>query len=419
MRTRRSRASYHYRSEFGVTPVRKKTKAPRFVGWIAVFVLLATSGLAVTKIMQPIAPIEATAMVLQQSTNTGTSLHWPLESQSAIGDIQRGVLDEKPGAKPLPTASTAKLITALVVLEQKPLGLKEKGPQIVMSDEDMQRYKVYYDNDGSTAVIEKGQALTQYELLQGTLIMSSNNYADSLAVWAFGSLEKYREAAQQYVQKIGAEHTTIGSDASGYAPDTVSTAHDLVLVGIEAYKHPVLREIMAQKSVTLPLNQLRNNTNWLIGESGVVGGKTGNSDQAGGVFVGIGQTLVDGQEQVMVAVVQGEKTPYGAIEQTERLLNEAYPLYKTTLVFKRGSTIATYSTPWGETYDAVTQSDLTAMAWNNHPPRTTLHTFSLTVPVTKQAVVGNLQISGKNYPLKLTRDASAPTWLWRLTGKMH
>lgn len=417
MRTRHSRTTYHYRQQSGVDSGSGKNKSWFGVRFLGVMLLLVLA-VGVFKIFQPIDAVDPVLASTEQAALAKESIGWLHDSQNAVGDTVHGVLDEKPGAEPRPTASAAKLITALVVLKQKPLQVGEQGPLIAMSEDDMDRYRTYYENEGSTAVIERGQTLSQYELLQGTIIVSSNNYADSLAVWVFGSLENYRRAAQQYVQSIGATKTTIGSDASGYAPDTVSTPHDLVLIGAEAYKHPVLREIMAQKSVTLPLNPLRNNTNWLIGESGIVGGKTGNSDEAGGVYVGIGNIRLANETRTVVVAVQGEKTPYSAIEQSERLLNETYERYKEVTVFQRGDMVATYHTPWGETYQAVAQDDIRMLAWNGRMLSVDVQVDPLSVPKSTKEPVGYIRVGDKSFGLRLTQDATSPTWLWRVFGRI-
>jgi D-alanyl-D-alanine carboxypeptidase (penicillin-binding protein 5/6) len=120
--------------------------------------------------------------------------------------------------------------------------------------------------------------------MEAVLLESANNVADSLAVWAFGSLEAYRAYAQKMVQEIGMNHTTIGTDASGYHPTTTSTASDLALLAREVLKEPMLRQIVDTSSTSLPGAGRIQNTNRFLG-SEVVGMKTGYTPEAGGVFV--------------------------------------------------------------------------------------------------------------------------------------
>jgi len=56
------------------------------------------------------------------------SLQWPTSGQAAIGAKGYGLLANNGAQTPVPTASIAKLITALAVLKVKPLAASEQGP---------------------------------------------------------------------------------------------------------------------------------------------------------------------------------------------------------------------------------------------------------------------------------------------------
>jgi len=119
--------------------------------------------------------------------------------------------------------------------------------------------------------------------------------------------------------------TTVGSDASGLSPDTLSTAHDLVLLGEAAMQNPVLAEIVSKSSVDdFPLIGTIENTNTLLGQDGIVGVKTGNSDEAGGVFVFAAKYNDDsGKEQIIVGAVQGLPDLEKALQAAKTLLKSA------------------------------------------------------------------------------------------------
>ena len=130
-------------------------------------------------------------------------INWPARSQASFGTLKDGVLLSSPNQTARPTASTAKLITALTILQKKPLRHGESGPILAMTGEDTALLDYYLSIGGSYATTKVGETLTQYQMLQGILITSANNFADRLAIWAFGSLEDYRQAAQDYVNSIG------------------------------------------------------------------------------------------------------------------------------------------------------------------------------------------------------------------------
>lgn len=150
-----------------------------------------------------------------------------------------------------------------------------------------------------------GEQLSEYQMLEAMMLPSADNMADSLAIWAYGSLPAYQAAANQYLANHNINDTHVGVDASGLDPSTVSTAHDLVLLGEAAMQNAVLAEIVAKPSVNgFPLMGTISNTNTLLGQNGIVGAKTGNTDQAGGVFVfAANYNDANGQELSVVGAV--------------------------------------------------------------------------------------------------------------------
>ncbi|WFR73114.1 D-alanyl-D-alanine carboxypeptidase [Prescottella defluvii] len=222
---------------------------------------------------------------------------------------------------PRPTASTAKLITALTVLERMPLARGEDGPMLTMTGADADLYSSYAAKGGSAVAVWAGQELSEYEMLVGMLLPSANNLADTLAVWAFGSLAEYRTAANEFVRSLGMSSTTVGTDASGFSPTTTSTARDLTLLAAAAVRNPVIAEIVAREEAVLSGVGVVRNTNWLLGRRGVVGLKTGTTDEAGGVFLFAANVGVPGS--LVVGAVQGEgRSADDAIDRASRLLDE-------------------------------------------------------------------------------------------------
>ncbi len=326
------RGSHPYHSYRSRVMIPQKSPRSRHIVRAILAVFLFGAGVVIfIGYMKYSADIPSTSPTLifksqRSQDTTHDAVEWG-QSQQAFGTVDDGVVAEKPSQVPMPTASTAKLITALTVLNKKPLKLGEQGPRVTMTQQDVESFNYYYAIGGSTAAVQTGVQLSEYQLLQGVLLPSANNLADTLAIWAFGSLKEYQKAAQEYVESIGAADTTVGVDASGFSPTTRSTASDLTRIGIEAAKHPVIKEIVGQKSVTLPVAGEKQNTNWLLGEDGVFGGKTGNTDEAKGVFVFMSKQMIEGKEFVMVGAVQGEPTVRDAILQSEKVITNNSPQF--------------------------------------------------------------------------------------------
>jgi len=110
-------------------------------------------------------------------------LPWPVRGSAAIGVQGLGFIASSGNEQAIPAASVAKVMTALLILEDKPLKLNDTGPTITLSDVDVQ----YYNNDvvdkESVAAVQSGEQITELQVLEGMLIPSANNLAESAARW--------------------------------------------------------------------------------------------------------------------------------------------------------------------------------------------------------------------------------------------
>jgi len=156
---------------------------------------------------------------------------WPAIGQAAIGSTAEGVVaTSSTKTIPAPTASIAKVITVLAVVQK--LELKNAREQLLtLGPRDVAIYNNYKANDGSTVQVADGEQINLYDAFETMLLPSANNMADSVALWAFGSQDNYAAYANAMVRSWGLTHTTIGSDASGFSPSTLSTPSDLVVIG--------------------------------------------------------------------------------------------------------------------------------------------------------------------------------------------
>ena len=246
------------------------------------------------------------------------NLPWPSYGQSAYGEKQDNkVYQSAQDLKPVPIASVAKIITALAVLEKKPLKPGEQGPSILITEADIAFYNEHLANQGTVVPVNVGEEITQYQALQAMLQPSANNIADTLAVWAFGSKEEYIAYANNMLQKLNLQNTKV-ADPSGYSPNTVSTAPELVKLGFIYLENPVLIEIAKQPSSTIPIAGEIKNYNASLNESEIVGIKIGFTDEAGRTFIA---TDLSNSNNPKVAVVLGAESLPQVMQDTINILN--------------------------------------------------------------------------------------------------
>lgn len=345
------------------------------------------------------------------------SLSWPAYGSAAVGALGYGLLASNGPQQPLPTASVAKVMTALAVLQKKPLKLGESGPQIILSPQDVAYYQSYLTAGGSVVAVNDGETLSEYQALQALLLPSANNLAETIANWAFGSVQAYTAFANTYAKQLGMTNSDF-SDASGFASTTTSTADDLVLLGEAAISNPVIGQIVAQSSATLPVAGLVQNVNSLLGQNGINGIKTGNTTQAGGVYLASGLYKRGGHLVTIVSAVMAAPTLKQAMRDTVPLLVSAQNDFTNTILVKGGEIVGYYNTPWQTSDNAIVASPVQVFGWQGAANRLTASFKILRAPLKTGQDVGLLNLikpngSKQQISLRLQSALPGPTWQWR------
>jgi D-alanyl-D-alanine carboxypeptidase (penicillin-binding protein 5/6) len=381
---------------------------------VAVVILLIVA--EAINFSRPLPAVTAQTLPLSYAP-AATSLSWPAAGQAAIGTRIDGVLETHGDQKPVSIASIAKVIAALAVLKEKPLAAGEQGPTITLGQQDVDLLNYYYSNDGSIARVVAGERISEYQALQAMMLPSANNMADSLTRWAFGSDQAYAAYANQMVQTMGLENTSV-TGASGFADDTLSTASDLVRLGQAVLNNPVLSDIVSQSTAVIPAAGTIHNVNWLLGEDGVVGIKTGNTDKAGGCFLFAAKRQMQGQTVDIIGAVLGDTTLNKAISDSRQLIQSSNNNFRLVRI-NAGQIVGRYSTAWGVRVDAVIRRDINLVAWNSLPVRikTTLKDAAAGAGAGTETGQTLASAGGQavGSPIVLKSSIDPPAFSWRLT----
>ncbi len=340
----------------------------------------------------------------------------PIYGQVAAGAVGYGQLAKAGENKPQPMASIAKVVTALTVLDKKPLAKNSQGPTLTLDATDVELYNDYYSNGGSVVKVVDGEQITQYQALQALLLPSSNNMADSLARWSFGSVEEFIKAANGYLVENGLKQTTM-ADASGFSDDTVSTAEDLVALGELAVKNPVVAEIAAQSSAVIPVAGEISNVNVLLGSDGIDGIKTGNTDEAGGCFLTtVLHKDASGAKVRLIVAVMGAGTLEQAMQDARDVLAGVVQDF-ATVTLKAGTEVGYYDVPWAGRVTAVTKSDITLLRWRGTIARASINLQQIPANTKAGSVVGTARLTaGPNsaqQPVVLKNAVQSASNRWR------
>lgn len=253
-----------------------------------------------------------------------TQLAWPAFGQAAIGSLEDGLLASSSANEKLrPTASMAKVITALAIMKKQPFKPGQEGQTYSITRNDIAGLNAYISEGGSVLPMLIGMKLTQYQAMQRMLIASDNNMADILVERVFGSKEAYLSYARNMLKGMGLRRTVV-ADASGFNPATASTPSELVAIGIAALKNKVIAGIVAQRQAQIPVAGAIKNTNQLLGADGVIGIKTGTTGKAGSCLLFAARyTARNGKKGTIVGVIMGDKNHRTLYRDSRDLLASA------------------------------------------------------------------------------------------------
>ncbi len=238
------------------------------------------------------------------------------------------VLDSHAAAMPLPIASTTKLMTAYVALQELPL------TKVV-------RAAPYHPIYGESLLNRRaGQRVSVRDLLYGLILRSGNDAAYDLARAAAGSEDAFVHQMNLRAAALGLSDThyanPIGLDQAG----NYSSAADLATLTAHLLREPAFAKIAASKEARLrsmrpprritTINELLNLEPW------VTGVKTGHTFDAGYVLVGAGRRKgVD-----LISVVIGAPTSEARDEESLELLQSGFDQYRKRVPIRAGQEMA-------------------------------------------------------------------------------
>ncbi len=181
--------------------------------------------------------------------------------------------------KRLPMASTTKIMTAIVAIENTPL----KKVVTVSADA--------CGIEGSSVYLCKNEKLTAEELLYALMLESANDAACALAIEVGGTVENFVSMMNSKAEELGLENTHF-SNPHGLGDDEhYTTAADLATLMCYCMKNEAFACITSTKKLALQgsddsYSRLLVNHNKLLGTfDGITGGKTGYTKQSGRCLV--------------------------------------------------------------------------------------------------------------------------------------
>jgi D-alanyl-D-alanine carboxypeptidase (penicillin-binding protein 5/6) len=288
---------------------RRTRRLPWVLGAVAILLVGAGVAVAVQRIERPLArpSVHPAPAVTLEASGPVPAQPWPPMGQGAVSIPSLGYASQSGAESPVPIASLTKLTTAVVVLRDHPLPAGAPGPSITVTSADVAEYDYELANDESNIPIQVGETLSEQQMLEALLTQSANDVAYILALWDAGTLPAFVQKMNALATSLGATHTHY-VDASGYDPQSVSTASDVLRVAAAGMAIPAFAQVLGLATVTLPLVGTRPNIVTEVDMHAAIGGKSGFTSQAGASMMLAGERTIQGRQVLVLVAVLSQPT---------------------------------------------------------------------------------------------------------------
>lgn len=260
-------------------------------------------------------PSEIESILTSSNTNSKT-LNLNSRSCVVIDRLNKNILYGKNETNQVKMASTTKIMTAIIVLENRSL------------DETVEVSKKAAGTGGSRLGLKTGDKITIRDLMYGLMLCSGNDAAVCLAETIAGSVAEFSNLMNAKAQALGLSHTHFesphGLDSDGH----YTTALELALLSDYALQNPTFLDIVKTKNYTVTINgytKTLSNTNELLGNlNGVYGIKTGFTNGANRCLV----TACKRGNIDIICVVLGADTKNFRTKDSIQLIEYVFKTYE-------------------------------------------------------------------------------------------
>ena len=328
------------------------------------------------------------------------------------------VLYEKNSSKKLYPASTTKVLTAILTVEN--CNLQDK---VTVSYWSIYSVPATY----SMGHITPGQVLTVEQLLNITMIASANDAAYVLAEYIVNldnpdylkdsseeaknefenSIAKFSDMMNDKAKEIGCLDSNFVNPNGIHNDNHYSTAYDLALIGKYAYTNSILKDIASKKTYDLPENAVNNftqykSTNALLRNDSKYyyeyanGFKTGYTDPAGYCIIA---TAKKDNVNLLAVVLKGVHLEDGTATRESdciKLFNYGFENYTSTELIKEGDIVKTINivngTDDSESLDLICTDTLDCLVDTGEVIDITpvINLTNVLAPISKGEVVGTV-----------------------------
>ncbi len=282
-----------------------------------------------------------------QSSKTETTVNEPeiVSDAGFLMEVKSGnVLYSKNSSKKLYPASTTKVMTAILTLENCEL---DEMATVSQNAVDL------VPNGYTNAKLVPGEQMKVEDLLYALMLNSANEAANVLGEHVSGTIEEFAKLMNEKAEEIGCKNTHFVNTNGMHDKNHYTTAEDLAKIAVYCMKNEEFRKIVSTVEYKLPTTELytkddriMKNTNMLIHPESkyymenVIGVKTGYTKEAGNCLISYAVTD-NGEELVCVTLKAGNSsaTTNQRFADSKDVLEYGLDNFSTREIIKEGKQI--------------------------------------------------------------------------------
>ena len=299
------------------------------------------------------------------------------------------VLYEKNPHNKMAMASTTKIMTALVAIEQGDL-----TDSLCITKESV-------GIEGSSIYLKENEEVILEDLLYGLMLKSGNDVAVAIAIHIGGSLEGFVDLMNKKAKDIGVLNTNFVNPNGLHDENHYSTAYDMALITREAFSYKEFEKIVGTKTYVSSReenNYYQNNNKTLWQYKGGDGVKTGYTTSSGRCLVSSAKR----SEMRLISVVIRANDWFN---DNYRLLDYGFNNYKPYILYDKNQFIKKIKVKDGkkEYIDLVTKGDLFYPLDEYEIERVKINIVTpniIVAPVEKASAIGEIYVYLDNKLIK-------------------
>ncbi len=300
-----------------------------------------------------------------------------------VMDFDSGtVLYEKNAYRKRPMASTTKIMSAIIAMENGDL------------DDDVLISGKAANMGGSVMGLKTNSTVKMVDLLHGMLICSGNDAAVAIAEHIGGSIEGFSELMNQKAIEIGAYSTSFSNPHGLDAENHYTTAYDLAKITRYALKNPVINEIVKKSEFYYNGRTLKSTNEMLTLYEGADGVKTGYTGLAGRCLV----TSASHNDMRFISVVLFCDTKNLRTSSSQKILDYSFNEYGKVILLEKGRILGSVQVERSRNLQEImvaSAEDLTAVL--KYHERDNLYTRislpkTIMAPVRQGSILGTVSI---------------------------